>query len=264
MNTPLSLKTVEQQYDCLFSICTLVNNLQEYELMRSSFAQCGFTDSCEYIYYDNSHANVVDAYQAISGFLRQAKGRYIIAVHQDVRCVDSIQHLQACLQHLTQLDSKWAVCGNAGCNNYHEQVRYLDNAGKVMQDKDLPRKVKSLDENLLIINRAAHISISGDLSGYHFYGTDLCIIADFLGYTSYVIPFMVQHLSMGGSRGFWEAVATFKDGYGHKLRNRYIETTCARFYLSNGRFKTKLYNAFPFFSVIKAGLIVKNLFKKLS
>lgn len=264
MNTAHALTSVEPEYEYLFSVCTLVNNLQEYELMKSTFEQFGFTGDCEYLFYDNSETNVVDAYQAISGFLRQARGKYIIAVHQDVRCLDSKEHLIGCLQHLTQMDSKWAVCGNAGCNDYHEQVRYLENAGKLLKDEGLPRQVKSLDENLLIIKQSANLSVSGDLSGYHFYGTDLCIIADLLGYTSYVVPFMVQHLSMGGSKGFWEAEAMFKHGYGYKLRNRYIETTCARFYLSNGRFKTKLYNAQPFYTFVKAGLIIKKFLRKLS
>lgn len=261
MNTPLVLTAIEQEYKYLFSICTLVNDLQEYELMKASFEKCGFTDDCEYLLYDNSKSNTVDAYQAIGGFLRQAQGKYIIAVHQDVRCVDTKQQLLTCIEVLNRKDKKWAICGNAGCNNYHEQVRYLDNVGKVMKDKDLPRKVKSLDENLLIINRAANISISGDLTGYHFYGTDLCIIADFLGYTSYVIPFMVQHLSLGGSKNFRESIKMFKKGYGRKLRNRYIETTCTRFYLSNGRTKTKIYNIPPFFTLIKATLILKNFAK---
>ena len=229
--------------------------------MKSSFENCGFTDNCEYLLYDNSKANTVDAYQAISGFLKHAQGKYIIAVHQDVRCLDTMQQLLSCIDTLSKKDQSWAICGNAGCNDYHEQVRYLDNAGKIMKDENLPRKVKSLDENLLIINRASNISISGDLKGYHFYGTDLCIIADFLGYTSYVIPFMVQHLSLGGSENFRESTKMFKKRYSKKLRNRYIETTCTRFYLSNGRVKTQVYNTPPFFSIIKATLIFKKVAK---
>ncbi len=41
------------------------------------------------------------------------------------------------------------------------------------------------------------ISVSANIHNFHFYGTDICIVADILGYTSYVIPFMVKHLSKG-------------------------------------------------------------------
>lgn len=264
MSKAISLTTVEPSYDLQFSICTLVSDLQEYDQMKASFEACGFTDGCEYLFYDNSHVNQVDAYQAITGFLKQAKGRYLIVVHQDVRCLDTKQQLLTCLGDLTKLDSRWAICGNAGCNDYHEQVRYLENGGTVLQDDGLPKQVKSLDENLLIINRNTNLTVSGDLTGYHLYGTDLCIIADFLGYSSYVIPFMVNHLSLGGSTNLKEAISQFRNEYGRKLRNRYVETTCTRFYLSNGRAKTFIYNMEPMFSVVKTPLVVRGLFRKIS
>lgn len=263
ISTAISLTTVEPAYAFQFSICTLVNNLHEYAQMKSSFEACGFTEGCEYLYYDNSQSNFVDAYQAVAGFLKQAKGRYLLIVHQDVRCLDPKEHLVSCLADLTKKDSKWAICGNAGCNDYHEQVRYLENAGVVQQDKDLPRKVKSLDENLLIINNSTNITISGDLTGYHLYGTDLCLIADFLGYTSYVIPFMVHHFSMGGSTNLKASILDFRNKYGRKLRSRYVETTCTRFYLSNGESKTFLYNLEPVFSFVKTPHVLRGLFRKM-
>ena len=94
-------------------------------------------------------------------------------------------------------------------------------------------------KNLLIINKATSVTISSDISGFHLYGTDLCIIADFLGYNCYVIPFMVKHLSLGNLKELSKHVDRFIDLYGKKIRSRYVETTCTKFYLSNSPFNRR-------------------------
>ncbi|QCR23492.1 hypothetical protein [Pontibacter sp. SGAir0037] len=253
MANPRILKQVDPDYSYLFSICTIVNNQDEYYEMVQSFEKCGFVDDCEYLIVDNSHTNAFDAYKAIAGFFKQALGRYLIIVHQDVRCLDTKVELIKCLQDLTTKDPKWALCGNAGGNGYHAKVFHINNDGIIMLNEDLPAKVNSLDENLLIINRATNLTISGDLTGFHLYGTDLCIIADILGYTSYVIPFMVNHLSEGNLEALKEHIPDFLYAYGKKLRSRYVETTCTRFYLSNTEFKNKVYNNVRVvFNIVKA------------
>ncbi|WP_192823236.1 hypothetical protein [Rufibacter sp. LB8] len=255
------LAQVAPAYSLEFSICTLVTNHQEYGLMKETFEACGFTDGCEYLIYDNSAANVVDAYQAIAGFLKQAQGRYLVVVHQDVRCLDHKAQLQKCLRELTSLDPAWAICGNAGSNGYHTGVRYLTNNGEVRKKGNLPAKVTSLDENLLIIDRNTTLTISADLKGYHLYGTDLCLIADFLGYTSYVIPFMVHHLSLGNLKDLEQHTSAFLATYGRKLRDRFVETTCTKFYLSNAPSKNKLYNLGAAFGLIKATQRLKQIMR---
>lgn len=253
------LTQVEPEFRYLFSVCTIVNNLQEYGLMKTSFETCGFSENCEYLIYDNSVTNHVDAYQAIRGFLHQAKGKYLVIVHQDVRCIDQREVLEKCLLEISQKDPLWAICGNAGSSGYHSIIMHITNAGKVIKHENLPARVSSLDENLLIINRTTNLTISADLKGFHLYGTDLCLVADFLGYTSYVIPFMVDHLSVGNLKDLESHVEPFVQAYGRKLRNRFIETTCTKFYLSNTLVKNKMYNLSPGFSVVKAIQRVKKI-----
>jgi hypothetical protein len=254
-----TLSTARQSSPLLFSICSIITDLQEYSIMRHSFEACGFTGDCEYIIADNTKGNSFDAYQAIDGFIRESQGRYLIIVHQDVRCIDNRTQLIKCLEELSAIDPKWAICGNAGAMGYHQFVHYLNNAGKIMKSTNLPAKVSSLDENLLIINKSASITVSADLSGFHLYGTDLCIIADFLGYTSYVIPFMVKHL-----RELSKNKDGFIDRYGKKIRSRYMETTCTKFYLGNSVLKNKIYNASFIFFFVKAAQRIKLLIKRLS
>jgi len=259
-----SLSITKEPATYLFSICSIITKEEEYTSMRQSFETCGFTDSCEYIIADNTQGNNFDAYQAIDRFIRESQGKYLIIVHQDVRCIDNRSHLEKCLNDLEQRDNKWAICGNAGAIGYHQFVHHINNAGRIITNTNLPAKVSSLDENLLIINKSASLAISSDLNGFHLYGTDLCIIADFLGYTCYVIPFMVKHLSLGNLKELNKNVDTFIVHYGKKIRSRYVETTCTKFYLSNSVFKNKIYNSSFVFFFVKAVQRIKLLTKRLS
>jgi hypothetical protein len=259
MDDVLKIKKNAIQYPYTFSICTIVNNTAEYALMKNSFEEKGFVDDCEYIVADNSLSNQFDAYKAISYFLKLAKGAFIIIVHQDVRLIDDIEKLKNCLAHLENKDNKWAICGNAGALGYKQMFYYIDNDSEIRKTDYLPKQVFSLDENLLILNSNRQIAISADLSSFHFYGTDLCLVADFLGYTSYVIPFMVKHLSKGNLTDLASKQHFFVKQYARKFRARFIQTTCTKFYLSNSEAKNWFYNSKLVFFFLKP---YQRLFKK--
>lgn len=261
MNTFRSISSQIQERAYAFSFCTIVNDMEEYRVMKDSFENRGFTSDCEYLVADNCNGNQFDAYTAIRHFIAQAKGKYLVIVHQDVRCIDDRVQLTNCLNQLTLLDSKWAVCGNAGCNGYHTDLMHINIAGKIVTSKNLPGKVTSLDENLLILNSSNTITVSADLSGFHLYGTDICIIAATLGYNCYVIPFMVKHLSYGNLKDLQQHIHLFTDAYGKKLSSRFIATTCTKFYISNSVFKTRLLNYGPIFTVVKFVQRLKQLRK---
>ncbi len=65
--------------------------------------------------------------------------------------------------------------------------------GRTSSKEKLPIRVGSLDENFIVVKRQANLALSHDMSGFHLYGTDLCIIADILGRTSYVVDFHLCH-----------------------------------------------------------------------
>jgi hypothetical protein len=238
--------------------------MAEYGLMKDSFQEKGFAEDCEYLLVDNSNGNQADAYQAIRHFLNVAKGKYVVLVHQDVRCQDERKLLENCLSALDKKDASWALCGNAGAKGYHQDVMHINTNGRIDMSDNLPCRVDSLDENLIIIDADKRISISSDLSGFHFYGTDLCLVADYLGYHAYVIPFMVKHLSHGNLKDMEKHRPLFIAGYGKKLRSRYIQTSCTKFYLSNSPLKNRLYNTAFIFFWIKAWQRLQYNFKLLT
>lgn len=252
----------EKSYDRLFSICAIVNSWEEYELMKQSFLDKEFSENCEYLVADNTSKNNFDAYTAIRRFLQHAAGRYIIIVHQDVRCIDTAEKLSASLKSLNNKDPLWAICGNAGGNGYKNFIFYLENNGKLKKSAGLPARVTSLDENLLIIKSDAHLTLSADIQSFHFYGTDLCIIADLLGYHCYVIDFMVKHLSGGNLEQMEAFRPAFVESYGKKLRNRFIQTTCTKFYLSDSPSNNAFMNSSFVFFWVKAAQRFSNIFKK--
>lgn len=252
----------ERKYEKLFSVCTMVTDKEEYAVMKNSFINCGFNGDCEFLVADNTTSNRFDAFEAIRRFLREAAGRYIIIVHQDVRCIDHRDDLENKLDELSQLDPLWAVCGNAGANGYKKFKFNIRNKGVERKSSGLPARVTSLDENLLIINSKCELSVSADIGGFHFYGTDLCIMADFLGYRCYVIGFLVEHLSGGNLKELALHEPRFIETYGRKLRHRFIQTTCTKFELSHSPARNKFLNSPFIFFWLKAGTRISGIFKK--
>lgn len=251
-----------KEYRFTFCICTIVTDFDEYELMQKSFQQAGFDEGCAYMVADNSAGNAFDAYGAIRRFLQESDAAYTIIVHQDVRCEDNIGVLKACIDELDKKDKSWAICGNAGASGYKQMTYYLNNAGDIRKSSDLPKRVYSLDENLLIVRTAAQLSVSSDIGNFHFYGTDLCIIADLLGYSAYVIPFMVNHLSKGNLDDLEMKKPAFVEKYGSKLRSRFVQTTCTNFYLDKSPSKNKFMNSSLVFFWIKAKTRLMNKLRK--
>ena len=243
---PLSIEHT-YAYSSEYAICTIVNDMQAYVDLVRSFNNSGFNDTNSiFMYADNSHGNKFEAYESIRHFLFKSNSKYIIICHQDIGLIDNKSYLDQQLDFLESYDSLWAIAGNAGGKGINAVVKYITTPGG-NEKKDIvePTRVYSLDENFLIIKKAAQLSISKDLSGFHFYGTDLCLIADILGYRAYVIPFMVKHHSGGNwDRSFYLQQGNFLKKYEKALSGRLLESTCSRFYISGSFLKNKLINIF--------------------
>jgi hypothetical protein len=213
-----------------FSICTMVTRPEEYREFHDSFVMGGFTGSdCEYLCVDNSTANRLDAFQANNRFLVEAKGDYIILCHQDILLLeDDRARLEALLAELTVKDPDWGVCGNAGATSEGAPVlRITDpNMPDISLGGPFPVRVVALDENFMIARREANLALSHDLSGYHWYGPDLCAMAGILGYSAYVIDFHLKHKSGGNpDQGYHVQRGKFGQKYRRALTPRWQYTT---------------------------------------
>jgi hypothetical protein len=214
-----------------YTIGTLVTDHKLYEGMLASMRAGGFDDATtEYIYVDNTGPEQTSAHRGLNAILNAARGRYVILCHQDV---ELIEHDRATLDQrladLHRLDPCWGLAGNAGGVVPGElALRITDPHGQNQHVGELPARVVSLDENLIIVRGDARIGFSRDLESFHFYGADICLAADIMGYNAYVIDFHVKHLSGGRKdRLFDEAEAAFRAKWSRALRGRWIQTTCA-------------------------------------
>lgn len=207
-----------------YSVCTLVTRHDEYRAMLDSFLAGGFTtSSSEFIYVDNSKTNKYDGYAATNQFLNLARGDYIILCHQDVRLhADKCDELDRQIEKLNGLDPCWAVFGNAGgVHPGNLAIRITDPSGENIHRGVFPARVASLDENFMVVRRNANLAVSHDLSGFHFYGTDLCVVAEILGYTCYVVDFHLWHIG-GQSQPKKSRDQAFRSDY-HPSRSRFIK-----------------------------------------
>ena len=224
-----------------YSVCTLTTNISEYYEMVDSFIQAGFgTEDCEFLYIDNSAHHHADAYTGINWFLAQAKGAYIIICHQDILTDKDIRaDLETKLEELQQLDSNWAICGNAGAAGPNHIVYHISYPNDIFKHKgNFPLKVSALDENFLIIKRTAMLAASSNLSGFHLYATDLCLNAELRGFTSYAIDFNLTHKSYGNAdQSFRQSRRNLLRKYNHFFRNRWIQTPSAVFLLSGSKLR---------------------------
>lgn len=207
-----------------FSICSLVTNPAQYAAMRSSFERGDFDTNCEYLCIDNSSGNRLDAYAGITAMLAAAQGDIVILCHQDVTLLaDGRAELEARLAELAHLDPDWAIAGNAGMTATGLPMTCLSDPHLAynVYGGPLPAPVVSLDENFLVVRRAAGLAVSPGLSGFHLYGADLCQVAAQYGMRSYVVDFFLRH-DGGGTldSGYFECLNAMSRSYSGKFPAR--------------------------------------------
>lgn len=221
-----------------YSFCSLVTRPDEYKRMVSLFKYKGFGDEdCEFLYLDNSKTNTCDAYSGYNRFLLTARGKYIVLCHQDIEPLeDGRDQLDQTLANLNQHDPTWALCGNAGVNSsgiIFARISDLWHADR--NEGPFPAKVVSLDENFILVRRDANLALSRDVGGFHWYGSDICILANLLGWNTYVIDFHLKHNSRGNKdESFYETRNILIRKLNHAFRPRWhYSISWAPFYISD-------------------------------
>jgi hypothetical protein len=225
-----------QEATVRYSICTIITRPHEYAEMVESFRAHGFqAPDCEFLYLDNSQGNSFEAYAGYNLFLNVARGDYIILCHQDIVLIDDGRvKLDAVIEDLTKRDPNWAACGNAG-GEYPGQLalRISDPRGADWHTADFPAKVQTLDENFIVVRRCANLALSRDLKGFHFYGADICLVADVLGWTCYAVDFLLRHKSSGSKdRSYFDLREDVVRKYRRAFRSRWITTTTTTLFVS--------------------------------
>lgn len=183
-----------------FSVLTLVSSWEKYERARSSFERNGFVEGvAEFVAIDNTRGNTCDGFGALRRAFPMLSGEYVIFAHDDVELLDDdADALWRLLEDLTARDPGWMVSGNSGVRSRSGVIcRHIDDPHGSTRLENGAVKVDVLDENFLVLRASAMVFPSRDLSGFHFYGADLCLQARLAGGSCYVIPFFLRHHSSG-------------------------------------------------------------------
>ena len=264
----IEVDSIVEQAHPKYSICTLLTDKEQYQDALVSFRDAGFVEpECEFLYIDNTADNKYDGYSGVNKFLQSSKGDFIILCHQDlILHADNKDRLDTLIDEVTEFDKDWALLGNAGGTVPGQQAyhltEYSGESKHYLRRGKFPARADSLDENFIVVRKAANLSVSHDLRGFHMYGTDLCMIARILGYSAYVIDFHLWHIGGASIRAPVQkkshATLTFDKTKENLIRKyqrvfspRFIQTTCTIFYISSSRLKNFLLNNKHVFSLQK-------------
>lgn len=188
--------------DLMFSVCSLVRDQVVYDRLLETFGRFGFTaENAEFLAADNRGGNQFDGYSWQKHMLPKCRGRYVIFCHEDIELVDNgYAELVARIEALEASDPQWLVAGVAGSPwrplNHSATAQALHISDVFGTDRRLgqvPARVESLDECFIVMRRLKPVLNSYDLSGFHYYGADLCLQAELLGGRSYAIDFHLLH-----------------------------------------------------------------------
>ncbi|MEO0486997.1 MAG: hypothetical protein AAF092_13920 [Pseudomonadota bacterium] len=202
MAAPTKYIQATHEHAVTFSVCSLVRDVDRYDVLLESFEKFGFTTAnSEFFAADNREVNQFDGYNWHKRMHTECSGEYIIYCHEDVELIgDGFDDLVARLRELEEHDPRWLVAGVAGAawrvdnGESRRQILHIsDGYGNDRLKGVHPGRVESLDECFLVVRRDRPVFGSYDLSGFHYYGADLCFSAELAGGTAYAIDFHLKH-----------------------------------------------------------------------
>ncbi|WP_137111170.1 hypothetical protein [Rhodobacter sp. SY28-1] len=189
-----------------FSVCALVQSQDRFDRLIASFVRLGFTpDRAEFLAADNRAGNRFDGYSWQGPLLAEARGRYVIFCHDDIELIEQgHDDLLALLDDLTGRDPTWLLAGIAGGRfrpDSHSRLMLTfhisDIYGQDRRRGAMPARVETLDECFILMRRVRPVLPSTDLSGFHYYGPDLCLQAELAGGSAWAIDFHLRHHGRG-------------------------------------------------------------------
>lgn len=211
-----------------FSVCCLVTDPALYGRLRQSLRSMGFDDHCcEFLVADNTAGNIFPPFAGVRRFLREARGPYVMIVHQDAIPLEPAAKLLARIAEVEKADPLWGVIGNAGRTRRAKPALSLVVENETFNLGQPFQEVETIDENVIIVRNGAGITVSADTTGFHLYAFDLCSVAARLGYRTYVVDHLWRHDSRGMvNDSFFEAKRQIEGKMRRYSRRRAAPTTC--------------------------------------
>ncbi len=207
-------------------VCVYNNELTFKNVLLKSLE----SQSAEYelIPVDNRNENFKSAAEALNCGAMNARGKYIMFVHQDVS-LGYIGWLEDAEAYLDSLPDA-GVAGVAGVcseyktwrDNFRYSLQFVNRLNRENGNITRPEEVQTLDECVLIVPRPVFDKIKFDSStfdGWDCYGTDYCLSVKNICLKSYVLPLPCSHSTMRSRYKVWEFRDLIK--YQKKLHKKY-------------------------------------------
>jgi hypothetical protein len=235
--------------DPLFEIHTFVTDDRQYREMLDSFSAAGFAPpraTFVRLMDGRNGGTPSDPFSTISRFGVEHSAAYRILCHQDVMLDQGagFDELRAALANLDEIDPSWVIAGNSGGSLELRIVRRLVDRFGGDTPNPLPIQVASLDENFLVFNRLRSSRCSPSLSGFHFYGSDVCLNAMIDGGTAYVIDFPITHLGLGGISDDYLALRErFIEIWSRRYLFLYLNTSVELLFMSRSRLLRRIFGS---------------------
>jgi GT2 family glycosyltransferase len=186
----------------MFSIVCVFNNKEVLDnLLLASLKEQ--TSPYELILVDNTTQQYKSASNALNKGAQDAKGDYLMFVHQDVLLGPryNLKYAEEVLAGLSDLGAA-GVAGsarNGGFSIIHQGIPPRPVPSHLGMTK--PVCTQTLDECLIMVPKSVFKTIQFDektCDDWHLYAIDYCLSLANLGFNIYVIPMYVYHQSLGG------------------------------------------------------------------
>lgn len=185
-----------------FTIVSAVNN---EEVLQSCLLSSPCLGSTAAVLLKRGFPSAARAYNSA---IDESKTDILVFVHQDVFLPGGWdQRLRQVLKQLSDQDPDWAVAGAWGVHPSGNRSGHLFCVGLGQElggDFVSGQQVRTLDEVLLIVRKSSGVRFDEALSGYHFYGTDICLEAERLGKKCYAISAFCIHNTNGYALLPWD------------------------------------------------------------
>jgi hypothetical protein len=163
--------------------------------------------------------------------LERANSEWVVCLHQDVWLPPGWDVRMA--QQIWKAEQRFGPIGVAGVYGVgdviarHEPIQplaaerigWVVDRGRMLRDgPELPARVATLDELLLVVRRDCGLRFDADL-GFHLYGADICLQARERGLAVVALGALCHHNSrhIGLGEGFHESAAVFARKWSHRL-----------------------------------------------
>jgi hypothetical protein len=209
---------------------TFASAINDRDLFASNFlASPIFAGSHQHqIIVQNGFPSAAKAY---NNAIDRSENEIIVFAHQDMVFPASwLVDVERALNDLDRIDPNWGVLGCFG-ETADAQGRgyvYMPGLGIVGAPSENPEAVQTLDEIVLIIKKSSGLRFDPTLPHFHFYGTDICLRANYLGRKSYAISAFCLHntqFNLVLPREFYACYRHIKRKWRAQLP---IHTTCVR------------------------------------